>query len=693
MDTPDKQMDYISNYLQDKFMEGDKESKIAIECAIFGRNIFVGGEVTSKTEVDVIESVKEVLEKTGYGYIKDTFNIENHIIKQSPEIYEGVVKDDGNIGAGDQGLMWGYASDTDRTNYMPIGAFLSHQLAKRLTDVREQGILPYLRPDGKTQVTVKYDENDRFLGIDTVVVSSMHTEDVSLEKVRSDIKKEVIDCVLEKEGIDSLEVKKLVNTAGTFILGFGDADAGLTGRKIIVDSYGGYAKHGGGAYCVDGDTEYMSSPGKWIKISEYKGGKVAQWNEGELEFVEPIKYINTKSDNMYQFKSPTNIDMVLSENHDVVYETSKKNLAKKKVRELLEQHYNSDTGFKGRIPVYFKPKVKSKLLMTDDEIRLHVAICADSSIKDNRIVRFNLKKKYKKDRLIKLLGNLGIEYKLTDDKNGYTRIWFDYEQPSKSLYNVLNGCDVKQMKVIADEVFKWDGSKKHKIFRTTNKEDADFIQYIFMSVYGKSSSIVVDDRRGEFKTTLGKDYEVKSVIYGVYLKDNKYVGFKKRANKKDIEITKFNTDRMYCFTVPSGMLVLRRNNKVFVTGNCGKDFTKVDRSGAYFARYLAKNVLHDIRKNYPELDVKDVEVQLGFAIGVVQPVSLLVNVYSHDKNKKLDIGDKYEQYIKENIDCSPKGIIDTLKLKDVKVEGLSAYGHFGRDGYSWEELNIDFNLK
>lgn len=371
---PDKFCDFVSNYLQDKFMEGDKESKVAIECAIFGRNIFVGGEVTSNTEVDVIESVKEVLEKTGYGYIKDTFNIENHIIKQSAEIYGGVVKEDGDIGAGDQGLVWGYASDTGKTNYMPIGAYLSHQLSKRLTDVREQGILGYLRPDGKTQVTVMYDENEVFSGIDTVVVSSMHTEDVSLDKLRQDIEKEVIDYVLGREGIDSFNVKKLVNTAGTFILGFGDADAGLTGRKIIVDSYGGYAKHGGG-------------------------------------------------------------------------------------------NYN------------------------------------------------------------------------------------------------------------------------------------------------------------------------------------------------------------------------------------GKDFTKVDRSGAYFARYLAKNVLHDIRTNHPELDVKDVEVQLGFAIGVVQPVSLLVNVYSHDKNKKLDIGDKYELFIKENIDCSPKGIIDTLKLKDVKVEGLSAYGHFGREGYSWEDLNIDFKLK
>lgn len=362
--------DAISNYLQDKYAEGDKYSRIAIETAIFGRNIFVGGEVTSKTEVDVVQGVKDVLNDIGYDP-EDGYVIQDHIIGQSPEISEGVTKDDGEVGAGDNGLMFGYATNGLNTEYMPMGAYLSHQLALKLSEVRKTGVLDYLGPDGKTQVTVKLNKDNEFVGVDTVVVNSMHSEEVSLEKVREDIKREVIDVVMKENDVYSEDIKVMINTAGSFVLGFGDADAGLTGRKIIVNSYCGYAKHGGG-------------------------------------------------------------------------------------------NYN------------------------------------------------------------------------------------------------------------------------------------------------------------------------------------------------------------------------------------GKDASKVDRSGAYMARYLSKNILHDAKTRYSNLNPQEVEVQFGFAIGIVEPVSLNVEVRS--KGELLeDVSQTYQKFIENNISCSVKGIIETLDLLNQKMYPTSAYGHFGRPEFTWEKLDIDFS--
>lgn len=218
--------DAVSNYLQDKFMEGDKNSKIAIETATFGKNVFVGGEVTSKTKVDVIQGVKDVLEDIGYS--SEGFNIENHILEQSSEINSAVVKEDGEVGAGDQGLVFGYAANGQDTSYMPKGGYLAHELARRL-DVVRYGVLGYLGPDAKTQVTAKINKQGEFIGVDNVVVSSMHDESISLEQVREDIAKHVIDYVLEENGVDTTGVKYLINTAGAWTdKFFSESDAGLS---------------------------------------------------------------------------------------------------------------------------------------------------------------------------------------------------------------------------------------------------------------------------------------------------------------------------------------------------------------------------------------------------------------------------------------------------------------------------------
>lgn len=218
--------DAVSNYLQDKFMEGDKHSKIAIETAIFGKNVFVGGEVKSKTKVDIIQGVKEVFEDVGYSH--EGFNISNHIIEQSSEINSAVVKEDGEVGAGDQGLVFGYAANGQDTSYMPKGGFLAHELSRRHDEVRKNE-LKYLGPDAKTQVTAKLNQVGEFIGVDSVVVSSMHDEDITLEQVREDIGKHIVDYVLDKYGVDKTEVKYLINTAGAWTdKFFSDSDAGLS---------------------------------------------------------------------------------------------------------------------------------------------------------------------------------------------------------------------------------------------------------------------------------------------------------------------------------------------------------------------------------------------------------------------------------------------------------------------------------
>lgn len=363
--------DAVSNYLQDKYMAADKQSKLGIETAAFGRNIFVGGEVKSNAQVDVIECVKDVL--CDVGYAPEGFNIENHILEQSSEINNAVVKADGEIGAGDQGLVFGYASNGIDTEYMPKGGYLAHALAKRLDEVRRNGTLRFLGPDAKTQVTAKINQDGDFIGVDTVVVSSMHDRDVSLEQVRADIKAHVVDYVLHQHNVDTTDVKYLINTAGAWSdKFFSEGDAGLTGRKIIQNSYLGYGRHGGG--------------------------------------------------------------------------------------------------------------------------------------------NFN-----------------------------------------------------------------------------------------------------------------------------------------------------------------------------------GKDASKVDRSGAYMARYLAKNILHHAKQRFASLHIKEVEIQIGYAIGVVEPVSINVEVRGRGGEVLHALSQWYQAFIEENISCSPKGIIDRLDLLNQPMYPTSFFGHFGHKDYTWEQLNIDFS--
>ncbi len=260
---PDKVCDTISDAILDACMEQDPMSRVACETTACTGFILICGEITTKAAVDYSQIARNVVREIGYtdsdmGFDANTCAVMVALDQQSPDIAMGVnkalearentmsEKQIEAIGAGDQGMMFGYASN-ECEDYMPYPIDLAHKLAKRLTKVRKDGTLPYLRPDGKTQVSVEYDDNGKPLRLEAVVLSSQHAADVTQEEIHRDIKKYVFDPILPADMIDE-NTKFFINPTGRFVIGGPQGDAGLTGRKIIVDTYGGMARHGGGAF-------------------------------------------------------------------------------------------------------------------------------------------------------------------------------------------------------------------------------------------------------------------------------------------------------------------------------------------------------------------------------------------------------------------------------------------------------------
>ena len=258
---PDKLCDSISDRILDECLRQDKESRVAVETFASGNKITIAGQITSNAKLDVEKIARDTVKEIGFDNEKTdmdyrTFELDINITKQSQDIAMGV--DTG--GAGDQGIMFGFACN-ETEEYMPYSIYMAHKLSKRLTEARKKGILNYLRPDGKTQVTVEY-EDDKPKRIENILVSTQHLDSIDTETLRKDVKKEIIDAVIPQEMMDE-NTKIFINPTGRFVIGGPLGDTGLTGRKIIVDTYGGYARHGGGAFSgkdatkVDRSAAYM----------------------------------------------------------------------------------------------------------------------------------------------------------------------------------------------------------------------------------------------------------------------------------------------------------------------------------------------------------------------------------------------------------------------------------------------------
>lgn len=260
---PDKICDQISDAILDNILAKDPNARVACETTVTTGMVLVMGEISTKCYVDIPKVVRDTIREIGYdrakyGFDCDTCGVITAIDEQSADIAMGVDKaleakehlmsddDIEAIGAGDQGMMFGFATN-ETPEYMPYPIALAHKLARKLTEVRKNGTLSYLRPDGKTQVTVEYDENGKAKRLDAVVLSTQHGEEVSQEQIHEDIKKYVFDPVLPADMVDE-DTKFFINPTGRFVIGGPNGDSGLTGRKIIVDTYGGYARHGGGAF-------------------------------------------------------------------------------------------------------------------------------------------------------------------------------------------------------------------------------------------------------------------------------------------------------------------------------------------------------------------------------------------------------------------------------------------------------------
>ena len=243
---PDKLCDYISDKILDECLIQDKNSRVAVETFASSNKITIAGQITSKANLDIEKIVRDTIKEIGFDNSETdidyrTCDIDINITKQSDDIALGV--DIG--GAGDQGIMFGYATN-ETENYMPYAIYIAHKLSEKLTEVRKENIVPYLRPDGKTEVTVEY-EDEIPKRIENVLISTQHLANINMEQLKADVKKYVIDEVIPQEMIDE-NTKIFINPTGRFVIGGPLGDTGLTGRKIIVDTYGGYARHGGGAF-------------------------------------------------------------------------------------------------------------------------------------------------------------------------------------------------------------------------------------------------------------------------------------------------------------------------------------------------------------------------------------------------------------------------------------------------------------
>lgn len=645
---PDKVADFISEYILDRIIEIDPNVRYALEVQIKDYVVNLGGEITTCADVDDYDFEKwarEAVNKIGYTseYAKnfgfdnticgDRLEVNCYVSTQSPDIAQGVNRD----AWGDQGIFFGFYCDES-----PDGDGIDHYLAKNLCQalygMAKIGQGKVYGLDIKTQVTVSYIENKTPFVKEVIVAIP---DQAGTEESRDAVKK-MVDYFLTSAGAKKTkDYKCIVNGTGSYIKHSSVGDCGTTGRKLVVDFYGSNCRIGGG--CVDSETEYLSENG-WKKISEYDGGLVGQLNDNlELEMVKPGRYIDTYHDEVYEISTEKTTNMVLSGNHNVLYRTSKGHLQKKPLSQILEESEATKKGSHIDIPMTFSYDFKDgKVSVYDDSMsRIVVAHCADGTILKNGSKKWNcrirVKKEYKIERIRKLFYNAGIEYEEREYSDGYRYFYYFLRNTSKLLCEQFQNPDKETAKMLSEEVYKWDGSEKYKEYRTTRKEDADFIQFVLSGVTGKAHSICVHKKKDGYKEC----YVVRET------KKNYSNPFRKIGKNK---IEKKEPQKMYCFTVPSGKLLLRRNGYIFCTANSPwtKDGTKADLTLNLYAHYLAKKEFEKGKGKY-----SCVETELSCCIGRPDVLVKIIYTLASDGSKLLKC---------EYTDIRPSSLIKEYKL-------------------------------
>lgn len=657
---PDKVADGISEYILDKLLAVDPDVRYALEVQIKGSQVSLAGEITTKADVvegDYQHWAKEAVNAIGYTKeYQHKWGVENticgddlivlcNIQQQSPDIACGV----NNDGWGDQGIFTGYA-EISNDNYMPLDKDLAREIGLKLYNNAYMYNVGGL--DIKTQITLDKDK------VKQLVVAIPVMDDLELEEIRS-----MISFWLEVEkGINYLEDDDIIiNGTGIYKQHGPIADCGTTGRKLAVDFYGNNAPIGGG--CVDAETEYMSKDG-WKKIKDYDGGYVGQiTSDFNLELVKPEQFIKTYHENVYEIRTEKTTDMVLSDNHNILYLTSKGHLNKKKLSEILYESEQTKKGSHIDIPVTFTYNFSEGVESKYDDIttRIVVAHCADGTIlkKEKTFnARIRVKKKYKIDRLRELFSKSSINFEERVYSDKYTYFYYHLDDTSKLLSEQFKNPNYKTAKILSEEVFLWDGSIKDKCFRTKKEVDADFIQFVLSGITGNFYS--------KLKHKTNECFTIRLV--------NKKITSPFRKNKTN-SITKLKPQNMYCFTVPSGMLLLRRNGYIFCTGNSPwtKDGTKADLALNLFAR---ENAVKDLIRytqtddEYDGADIHHVICQLCCCIGQSR---IYETIKFYTKDGYL-IDAKSTDYI-----VKPSEVIERYHLKEPIYFNLCKNGLFESD--------------
>lgn len=649
----DKIADNISEYILDRYLEKDPNVRYALEVMIKNNRVFLGGEITSSHQFlpsDIENFVKDAVKMIGYNekyyekwgnYAININDLNTYICiqTQSPDISQGV----DNSGWGDQGIFWGYAENNKHTDYMPLDHYLAKDLGMMLYNNAKEKNIGGL--DIKTQITLNDDNMIEQVIVAIPVLNTIEYEEVS---------KSIYNWLM-KENVDLMEFieqgKLIINGTGIYQYHSSIGDCGITGRKLVVDFYGGNSKIGGG--CVDGETEYMSESG-WKKIKEYDGGKVGQiTNSFELQLVEPIQYIETFHNNVYKISTEKTTNMVLSDNHNVLYITSKGHLNKKPLSQILEESNNTKYGSHINIPVTFTYDFKNgqESFYNDIIAKIVIAHCADGTILKDGSKKFNsrirVKKDYKIQQLQELFTQSHIDWEKRIYKDGYTYFYYNLKNTSKLLCEQFENPNYHTAHLIANEVFKWDGSTKEKCFRTKIEKDADFVQFILSSVNGKFYSKLKNKTNGCFIIR-----EVNKKVTSPFRK------------KKTNNIVKLEPQQMYCFTVPSGMLLLRRNGYIYCTGNSPwtKDGTKADLTLNLYMRDLAKQYIQD--------DCKDCYYVQSSASCCIGKSDITINIKGYNYAHQL----VYEKTIKEVV--VPKTLIEKYKLNEPIFSNMCINGIF-----------------